>query len=111
MKYLKNITPFQAIKVEEIVAHTGRKIASKAIIDSEHTEIRFFSFAEGEDIDKEYYEKETIFWVLEGSLKICYNETDELIIREGEMACLEADINYGVQALSECKVCNILVKS
>lgn len=110
MKYLKNITPFEAIKVNDIVAHTGRKIASKAIIDSEYTEIRFFSFAEGEDIDKEYYEKETIFWVLEGSLKVCYNEADELIINEGEMAVLEADINYGVKALSQCKVCNILVK-
>lgn len=110
MKYLKNVEPFQAIDVKEIVAHTGRKIASKAIIDSEYTEIRFFSFAGGEDIDKEYYEKETIFWVLEGELKVCYNETDELIVKEGEMAVLESNINYGVEAMTDCKVCNILVK-
>lgn len=110
MKYLKNVEPFQAIDVKEIVAHTGRKIASKAIIDSEYTEIRFFSFAEGEDIDKEYYEKETIFWVLEGKIKVCYNETDELIVKEGEMAVLESNINYGVEAMTDCKVCNILVK-
>ena len=62
-------------------------------------------------IDKEYYEKETIFWVLEGSLKVLYNEEDEIIVNEGEMVCLESDINYGVKALSTCKVCNILVKA
>lgn len=111
MKYLKNIKPFEINKVNDFVSHTGRKISSKAIIDNEHTEIRFFSFAEGEDIDKEYYEKETIFWVMEGSLKVLYNEEDEIIVNEGEMVCLESDINYGVKALSTCKVCNILVKA
>lgn len=110
MKYLKNITPFEVNKVNDIVKHTGRKIASKAIIDSEYIEIRFFSVAEGEDIDKEYYEKETIFWVLEGSLKVLYNEIDEIIVNEGKMVALEADINYGIEALSNCKLCNILVK-
>lgn len=110
MKYLKNIEPYKVSNLKDFVAHTGRKIASKAIIDNEHTEIRFFSFAEGEDIDKEYYEKETIFMVLEGSLKILYNESDEIIVNEGEMICLESDINYGVKALKTCKVCNILVK-
>lgn len=110
MKYLKNITPFEVKKVTDMVAHTGRKIASKAIIDNEYTEIRFFSAAEGEDIDKEYYEKETIFWVMEGSLKVLYNETDEVIVNAGEMVALEADINYGIKALSDCKLCNILVK-
>ena len=110
MKYLRNITPYTPTNVKDIVAHTGRKIASKSIIDSEYTEIRFFSFAEGEDIDKEYYEKETIFWVLEGSLKVLYNEGDEVIVNEGEMVTLETDVQYGVKALTACKVCNILVK-
>lgn len=110
MKYLKNIQPYEVNNLKEIVSSTGKKIASKAIIDNEHTEIRFFSFAEGEDIDKEYYEKETIFIVIEGSLKVLYNEKDELIVNEGEMVCLESDINYGVKALKACKVCNILVK-
>ena len=110
MKFLKNITPYTPQSVKEIVSHTGRKIASKALIDSEYTEIRFFSFAEGEDIDKEYYEKETIFWVLEGSLKVLYNENDEVTVNEGEMVTLESDINYGVKALTDCKVCNILVR-
>ena len=78
MKYLKNIEPYKASNLKDFVAHTGRKIASKAIIDNEHTEIRFFSFAEGEDIDKEYYEKETIFMVLEGSLKVPRESTRQL---------------------------------
>lgn len=111
MKYLKNIEPYKTNNLKEFVTHTGCKIASKAIIDKENIEIRFFSFAEGEDIDKEYYEKETIFMVLEGSLKVLYNENDEIIVNEGEMVSLEADINYGVKALKPCKVCNILVKA
>ena len=110
MKYLRNIVPFEAVKVNDMVRHTGKNIASKAIIDSEYTEIRFFSVAEGEDIDKEYYEKETIFWVIEGSLKVLYNETDEVIVDAGEMVALESNINYGIAAMTDCKLCNILVK-
>lgn len=111
MKYLKNINPYEVKNLKNIVTHTGKKIASKSIIDSENVEIRFFSFAEEEDIDKEYYEKETIFIVLEGELKVLYNETDEVIVKEGEMVCLESGINYGAKAITSCKVCNILLKN
>ncbi|MCD8501587.1 MAG: hypothetical protein LRY71_07840 [Bacillaceae bacterium] len=53
---------------------------------------------------------ETIFHVLEGELKICYNSKDEIFLAEGEIIALEADINYGVEALTDTKYFNILVK-
>ncbi len=111
MQYFKNIEPYNVSKLNDIISVTGRKIASKSIIDNDYIEIRFFSFAQGEDIDKEYYEKETLFIVLEGSLKVLYNKNSEVIVNEGEMVCLEANINYGVKALEPCKMYTILVKS
>lgn len=111
MKYLKNIKPYLPLAATDVVSHTGKKIASKAFIDSEHTEVRFFSFANGESIDKEYYEMETIFHILEGEVKISYNEVDEIILKAGEILALEADINYGVEALTDAKYLNILVKT
>ena len=111
MKYLKNIKPYSPMAATDIVEHTGPKIASKAFMDNENTEIRFFSCASGESIDKEYYDKETIFHVLEGELKISYKIEDEIILSAGEIVALEADINYGVEALDDTKYLNILVKS
>ncbi|WP_070000632.1 cupin [Cellulosilyticum sp. I15G10I2] len=111
MKYLKNIMPYVPVALDEIVTHTGSKIASKALINSEHTEIRFFSFAKGESIDKEYYEMDTLFWVIEGSLKVLYKKDNETIVHTGEIVALEADIDYGVEALEDTKVCTILVKA
>lgn len=111
MKFLKNIKPYEPVAIADIIKHTGNKIASKALIDNENTEIRFFSFAEGESIDKEYYVMETLFFIIEGKVKILYGEIDEIILSQGEMIALESGINYGIEALSDAKLFNILVKS
>lgn len=110
MRYLRNIKPFEAIAMTDMISHTGNTIASKALIDSNNTEIRFFSFASGESIDKEYYEMETLFVMIEGSAKVLYNESDETIINKGEIIAMEANIDYGIEALTDVKLFNILVK-
>lgn len=110
MRYLKNIRPYEPVVMADIVKHTGNKIASKALIDSENTEIRFFSFAEGESIDKEHYIMETLFFVIEGIVKILYGEDEEIILRQGEMTALESGISYGVEAVTDVKLFNVLVK-
>lgn len=111
MRYLRNIKPFEAIAMTDMISHTGNTIASKALIDNDNTEIRFFSFASGESIDKEYYEMETLFVMIEGSAKVLYNESDEAVINKGDIIAMEANINYGVEALTDVKLFNILVKS
>lgn len=110
MRYLRNIKPFEAIAMTNMISHTGNTIASKALIDNENCEIRFFSFASGENIDKEYYEMETLFVMIEGSAKVLYNENDETIINQGDIIALEADIEYGIEALTDTKLFNILVR-
>ena len=109
MKYLRNIKPHEVIKITEMIGHSGKSIASKALIDNEHTEI--FSFPKGESISKEYYEMETLFVMLEGSAKIVYNKDDEKVINPGDIIAMESDIEYGVEALSDVKLFNILVKA
>lgn len=111
MRYLRNIKPFEAIAMTDMISHTGNTIASKALIDNDNTEIRFFSFASGESIDKEYYEMETLFVMIEGSAKILYNESDEAVINKGDIIAMEANIDYGFEALTDVKLFNILVKS
>jgi quercetin dioxygenase-like cupin family protein len=110
MKYLKNINPYEPVAMGDMVKHTGNKIASKSLIDNGNTEIRFFSFGEGESIDKEYYTMETLFCVLQGSVKILYRDSDEVVLNEGEMIALESGISYGIEALIDAKLFNVLVK-
>lgn len=111
MKYLRNITPYEPFAMNGMITHTGNRIASKALIDSENTEMRFFSFAKGESIDKEYYEMETLFIMIEGSARILYKENDQAIINTGEIIALESGIQYGIEALTNVKLFNILVKT
>lgn len=111
MIYLKNINPYEPLSMLEVVKHTGNKISSKSLIDDGKTEIRFFSFAEGESIDKEYYDKETLFFVLQGSVKILYRDDEEIVLKDGEMMALESGIDYGIEALTEVKLFNVLVRS
>lgn len=109
MKYLRNITPFKPIALGDMVAHRGSQIASKALINNESHEIRFFSFAKGEDIDKEYYKMESLFIVIEGRVKINYNEDNYIFVEKGEIIALEADTPYGVEAVTDVKLLNILI--
>jgi len=111
MKYLRNIKPFEPVAMTDMIKHTGNKITSKALIDNENTEIRFFSFAKGESIDKEYYEMETLFVMIEGSAKILYKDSDEVVINAGNIVALESEINYGIEAITDVKLFNILIKS
>lgn len=110
MKYLRNIKPFEAIAMADMIQHTGNKIASRALIDNENTEIRFFSFAKGESIDKEYYGMETLFVMIEGRARILFRENDEVIINAGDIIAMESEINYGIEALTDVKLFNILVR-
>jgi quercetin dioxygenase-like cupin family protein len=110
MKYLKNIKPYEPVAMTSMITHTGNTIASKALVNNESVEIRFFSFAKGESIDKEYYEMETLFFVLEGSARILYGENDEVLAGAGEVIALESGINYGLEALTDMKLFNVLVK-
>jgi len=94
MKYLRNIKPFEPVAMTDMIKHTGNRIASKALINNDNTEVRFFSFAKGESIDKEYYSMETLFVMIEGSAKILYKEHDEVIINAGDIVAMESEINY-----------------
>ncbi len=111
MKYLKNIKPFEPVAMTDMITHTGNKIASKALIDNDNTEIRFFSFAKGESIDKEYYGMETLFVIIEGSAKILYKLNEEVVLKAGDIIAMESEINYGIEALTDLKLFNILVKN
>ncbi|NRT73100.1 cupin [Clostridium beijerinckii] len=110
MKYLRNIKPFEPIKMKDMISHSGNTIASKALVDNEKHEVRLFSYAKGESIDKEYYQMESLFIVIEGEAKVVYNENDESMISEGDIFALEADIQYGMEALTDVKLLNILIR-
>lgn len=109
MKFLRNINPYESIKLSDMITHGGKKIASKALVNNPKHEIRFFSFAKGEDIDKEFYELESIFIVIEGQIKIYYKENDDLVVNEGEILAIESNVPYGIEALTDVKILNILI--
>jgi len=111
MRYLKNIKPYDVINMLDFVTHKGNQISSKAITDNDAVEIRFFSAAKGEEIDKEEYPQETIFICLEGKIQINYKDNDEVILKQGEMLSLESGIDYGLKVLEPSKFYNILIKT
>ncbi len=109
MKHIRNMAPYVVSKMTNFVSHSGQKIVSKALVDKEHTEIRFFSFAKGEDIDKESYESESIIIVIDGLVKVQYNEDSEAEVGSGEMITLESGVDYGMVALEETKLISVLL--
>lgn len=111
MEYLRNIEPFKAIDMADFVIRKGNRISSKAIIDRDSVDIRFFSAAAGEEIDKESYEFESIFICIEGRMKMVYNDNDETVLEKGQMIAMEKGICYGLVALEATVYYNILINS
>jgi quercetin dioxygenase-like cupin family protein len=111
MEFLRNIEPYKAMDIADFVVHKGNRISSKAIIDNESLEIRFFSASAGEEIDKERYEFESIFICIVGCLKMVFNENDEIILNPGQMIAFEKGVDYGLKTLKTSSYYNILVNN
>ena len=111
MEYLRNIEPYKALDMMDFVVHQGRRISSKALIDNESLEIRFFSTSAGEEIDKERYEFESIFVCIGGRLKMMFNDNDETVLRPGQMIAFEKGVDYGLVTLETSSYYNILINS
>jgi mannose-6-phosphate isomerase-like protein (cupin superfamily) len=54
---------------------------------------------------------ETLFFIIEGSLKIQCKEDEEVVLNKGEIMALEDDIHYDVEVVEDTKICTILVKA
>ena len=110
MKTFKNIAPLTVSNLTDFVVHSGRRISSKALVDTEQTEVRFFSAAAGEDIDKEIYTHESLIVCLAGQIKIVYNDADEALLTPGQMIALDAGVPYGMVAVTDAKYYSILMQ-
>lgn len=110
MKVIKNLEPLQTLSIDEIVSNSENTIASKAICTTDHTDIRFFSYAKGESISKEFQEEDSIIYVYQGKLKVRYRQDEEKILSAGEMMVLPSNVEYGIEVLEDAKSMNILVK-
>ncbi|MEN1761323.1 cupin domain-containing protein [Anoxynatronum sibiricum] len=110
MKVMKNIDPLVAISIGKMVENSAHTIASKAICATETTDVRFFSYAKGESISKEYQEEDSLIYVYEGRLKIRFHQSDEQVVSKGELMMLPSNVPYGIEVLEDSKSLNILVK-
>lgn len=110
MKVMKNIEPLTSVNIHDMIENSPHTIASKAICATEYTDVRFFSYAKGESISKEFQEEDSLIYVYEGKLKVLFNEDDEKIVSQGEMMVLPSNVPYGIEVLEDAKSLNILVK-
>ena len=80
MKVVKNIEALLPLSIDQIISNSENTIASKAICTTDHTDIRFFSYAKGESISKEFQEEDSIIYVYQGKLKVLYRQNEEKIL-------------------------------
>lgn len=110
MKILKNIETLAPLKISELISHSQHTIASKAICNTEHADVRFFSYAKDESISKEIQEEDSIIYVFEGSLRLEFGKDGESVVKKGELIVIPSGLEYGLYVLEDSKSLNILVK-
>jgi len=111
MEIIRNISPITPIKINDIVKNGSNTIVSKAICQTENTDVRFFSFAKHESISKEFQEQDSLIYVFEGEIKIQYNKDEEISVKAGEIIALPINLDYGIYATKDSKTLNILVSN
>lgn len=108
MSYIKNIEP-GINKLEDIISIKRFQVISKALVNNDNTDIRFFSLSKGETIRNETYPMDTLILCLNGVLK-AIEEGEEYVLHEKELKLIEMGRVSSLEAIEDTIMLQIMVK-
>ena len=95
--------------LHEIISVHKNQVVSKALVDSDNTDIRLFSLYKGEVITNEIYPMDTMIVCLEGKMEVVI-EGKPHTLSQNDMIRIEVGRDSSLKSLDDSIILQIMVK-
>ncbi|GCD10212.1 cupin domain-containing protein [Clostridium tagluense] len=109
-KFFKNIEVATALGLKEEVLYVEKQVVSKTLTQTNNVSITLFAFDKGEEISTHSAPGDALVYVTEGEVTITIGDNDPVIVKEGEIILMPANIPHGLEANERFKMMLVIVK-
>lgn len=106
----RGMTTSLVYKLSDLTEYTKNGIESRAVVQKENYSLTLFSFDKGEEVSAYSIPGDSIITVIEGTLRVIYNNSRELILKDGDSIAIQANINYSYDATDNSKIMIQIIK-
>jgi len=97
------------LHLEEAIQYNPGAIVSRTLIKNENNNLTLFAFDEGQDLSEHISPFNAFLQVLEGEVELKIGGKP-LIVKQGEMALMPANLPHALKALTQLKMLLIMMK-
>ena len=108
-KFFKNIEVAQALALKEEVLYVEKQVVSKTLTQTRNVSITLFAFDKGEEISTHSAPGDALVYVTEGQVTITIGDNKPVIVKQGEMILMPANIAHGLEATERFKMMLVIV--
>ena len=98
----------ERFKIKELVPYRKGQIISLSLLNKNNAEIIVFSFDEGEGISEQTSFGDIMYCILDGRADI-YLKKKKFSLSEGDAIVIEAGESHSINAITYCKMLQILI--
>ncbi|HIW22111.1 MAG TPA: cupin domain-containing protein [Candidatus Dorea intestinavium] len=106
MDLLKNIPTDAPMNMTEAIHSKPGQVISMALSKSDHTQMTLLAFGKDEGVSEETYFGDTLYYVLEGTMKLSEGEK-EVLLNAGECIAIPAKALHAIYGVTDFKILQI----
>lgn len=106
MDLLRNIPTDAPMNLADAIHSKPGQVISMALSKSDHTQMTLLAFGKGEGVSEETYFGDTLYYILEGSMKLTEGE-NEILLHAGECIAIPAKTLHAIYGVSDFKILQI----
>jgi quercetin dioxygenase-like cupin family protein len=108
-KFFKNIGVAEALVLKDEVLYVDKQVVSKTLTQTSNVSITLFAFDKGEEISTHSAPGDALVYVTEGEVTITIGENKPVLVKQGEVILMPANIAHGLQANERFKMMLVIV--
>lgn len=108
-KFFKNIDVAKALVLKDEVLYVDKQVVSKTLTQTRNVSITLFAFDKGEEISTHSAPGDALVYVTEGQVTITIGDNEPVLVKQGEVILMPANIAHGLQANERFKMMLVIV--
>lgn len=97
---LRNISNEKAEQLSGMIESKPGQVSSMSLTRNAGFDMTLLAFASGESVSEEEYFGDVLYYVLEGALKVVF-ENSQILVSQGEVLKVDAHVVHAIEGLDE----------